>query len=47
VAEEIDALAVRSSLVLEWTSPTHHDETLARVRAFLASNTPAPAAAGS
>jgi pimeloyl-ACP methyl ester carboxylesterase len=47
VAEEIDSLAPRSDLVLEWTSPGHHDETLARVRSFLVANTPAGAAAGS
>jgi pimeloyl-ACP methyl ester carboxylesterase len=40
VAEEIASLANHAELVLEWTSPTHHDETRQRVREFLLSHTP-------
>jgi pimeloyl-ACP methyl ester carboxylesterase len=43
VAEEIAELAPEADLVLTWTSPTHHDETLRRVRDFLGRHTPAPA----
>jgi hypothetical protein len=32
-----------AELVLEWTSPVHHDETLARIQAFLRPHTPADA----
>ena len=40
VAEEIADLAPDAELVLQWTSPTHHDETLARIRAFLRAHSP-------
>jgi pimeloyl-ACP methyl ester carboxylesterase len=40
VADEIAALAPDAELVLEWTSPTHHDQTLAHIRDFLLSRTP-------
>lgn len=40
VAEEIAELAPDAELVLEWTSPTHHDETVQRVRAFLEAHSP-------
>jgi pimeloyl-ACP methyl ester carboxylesterase len=40
VAQEIAELAPQAELVLEWTSPTHHDATLSRVREFLLSHTP-------
>jgi pimeloyl-ACP methyl ester carboxylesterase len=39
-AQEIAQLAPHAELVLEWTSPTHHEETLARIRAFLGAHTP-------
>jgi pimeloyl-ACP methyl ester carboxylesterase len=42
VAEEIAELAPDADLVLDWTSPTHHDETLRRVRDFLGRHTPGP-----
>ncbi|HEY3810203.1 MAG TPA: alpha/beta fold hydrolase, partial [Acidimicrobiales bacterium] len=42
VAQEIAELAPDAELVLEWTSPTHHEATLARVRLFLGAHTPAP-----
>jgi pimeloyl-ACP methyl ester carboxylesterase len=41
VAQEIAELAPDAELVLEWTSPAHHEETLARIRAFLQAHTPA------
>jgi pimeloyl-ACP methyl ester carboxylesterase len=41
VASEIAELAPDAALVLEWTSPAHHDETLTRIRDFLRSHTPA------
>jgi hypothetical protein len=41
VAREIAELAPDAELVLEWTSPTHHDETLERIRTFLRAHTPA------
>jgi hypothetical protein len=41
VAREIAELAPEADLVLEWTSPAHHDETLARIRDFLRGHTPA------
>jgi pimeloyl-ACP methyl ester carboxylesterase len=40
VAAEIADLAPDADLVVEWTSPAHHDETLARVREFLLAHTP-------
>ena len=40
VAEEIARLAPDAELVLDWTGPTHHDATVARVRAFLDTHTP-------
>jgi pimeloyl-ACP methyl ester carboxylesterase len=40
VAQEIAGLAPDAELVLDWTSPTHHEETLARIRAFLGAHTP-------
>ena len=40
VAEEIASLAQEAELVLEWSSPTHHEATVSRVRAFLAEHTP-------
>jgi pimeloyl-ACP methyl ester carboxylesterase len=40
VAQEIAGLAPHAELVLEWTSPAHHDETLARIRRFLQAQTP-------
>jgi hypothetical protein len=40
VAREIAELAPDAQLVLEWTSPTHHDETLARIGEFLRGHTP-------
>jgi pimeloyl-ACP methyl ester carboxylesterase len=44
VAEEIASLAPDAELVLEWTRPAHHDETVDRVRQFLATNTPSVSA---
>jgi pimeloyl-ACP methyl ester carboxylesterase len=40
VAGEIADLAPDADLVLDWTSPAHHDETLSRVRDFLTVHTP-------
>jgi len=40
VAVEIAELAPHAELVLQWTSPTHHDTTLSRVREFLLSLSP-------
>jgi pimeloyl-ACP methyl ester carboxylesterase len=40
VAEEIARLAPDAQLVLEWKSPVHQDETLARIRNFLLEHTP-------
>jgi pimeloyl-ACP methyl ester carboxylesterase len=40
VAEEIAALAPDAELVIEWTSPKHHDSTLGRIRDFLLAHTP-------
>jgi pimeloyl-ACP methyl ester carboxylesterase len=40
VAEEITRLAPDAELLLEWTSPTHHDQTLTRTRDFLLAHTP-------
>jgi pimeloyl-ACP methyl ester carboxylesterase len=40
VAKEIAELAPDAELVLDWTSPTHHDETLERIRKFLEVYTP-------
>ncbi len=40
VAEEIAALAPEADLLLEWTSPAHHDETRLRIRDFLVAHTP-------
>ena len=42
VAQEIAELAPDADLVLEWTNPVHHDETLQRVRDFLGRHTPGP-----
>ena len=39
VAEEIAELAPEAELVLEWTSPDHHRDTVERVRAFLDAHT--------
>jgi hypothetical protein len=41
VAEEIVSLAPEAELVLDWTSPTHHDQTVKRVGDFLRAHTPA------
>jgi pimeloyl-ACP methyl ester carboxylesterase len=41
VAEEIVNLAPEAELVLDWASPTYHDETVKRVSAFLRANTTA------
>ena len=43
IAHEIAELAPDAELVLEWTSPAHHDETLARIQTFLRPRTPADA----
>jgi pimeloyl-ACP methyl ester carboxylesterase len=43
VAQEIATLAPQAELVLDWTSPTHHDDTVKRVSAFLRAHTPANA----
>ena len=43
VAHEIAELAPDAELVLEWTSPAHHDETLARIQTFLRPRSPADA----
>jgi fermentation-respiration switch protein FrsA (DUF1100 family) len=40
VAREIAALAPDAELVVDWNSPTHHQATLRRVRAFLEAHTP-------
>jgi pimeloyl-ACP methyl ester carboxylesterase len=40
VAEEIAGMAPHAELMLEWTSPAHHDETLTRIREFLVAHTP-------
>jgi pimeloyl-ACP methyl ester carboxylesterase len=41
VAEEIAELAPDAQLVREWTSPTYHAATLARIGKFLGTHTPA------
>jgi pimeloyl-ACP methyl ester carboxylesterase len=41
VAEEIVSLAPEAELVLEWTSPTYHEDAVKRVSAFLRAHTPA------
>jgi pimeloyl-ACP methyl ester carboxylesterase len=43
VAQEISTLAPDSELVLDWASPTHHDDTVKRVSGFLRAHTPASA----
>ncbi len=40
VAQEIAELAPDAELVLDWTSPAHHDETRDRIRSFLLAHTP-------
>jgi pimeloyl-ACP methyl ester carboxylesterase len=40
VAHEIAELAPGAELVLEWTSPAHHEETRERIRSFLLAHTP-------
>lgn len=42
VAQEIAELAPDAEIVLDWTSPVHHDETRRRVRDFLATHRPDP-----